>query len=98
MALEPAADGEDGALQFGSDALGDMVVGPGQVVEPLGAGLQRAALPFVEPSLAAAEGRADLLDGAAGETETDGGLTRREVVLHGVLRGTAAGGCPRGTF
>src|SRR5262249_30684026 len=98
MGLEPATDREDGALQFGRDALGDMVVGPGQVVEALGAGLQIAAPPLVEPGLAAAEGRADVLDGAAGETETDGGLTRREVVVHGVLRGRAAGGFPRGTF
>src|SRR6516164_230862 len=98
MGLEPATDGEDGALQLGRDALGDVVVGPGQVVETLGAVLQVATPPLVEPRLAAAQSRADVLDGAAGETETDGGLTRREVVVHGVLRGTAAGDCPRGTF
>ncbi len=69
-----------------------------QVEEALGAGLQIAAPPLVEPSLATAEGGADVLDSAAGETETDGGLTRREVVVHGVHRGTAASGCPRGTF
>jgi hypothetical protein len=39
-----------------------------------------------------------VLDGSAGEAETDGALTRREFVVHGVLRGAAAGGCPRGTF
>ena len=37
-------------------------------------------------------------DGPAGEAETDGALTRCEFVVHGVLRGAAAGGCPRGTF
>jgi hypothetical protein len=77
---------------------GDLVVGPRQVVEALWAALQIAALPLVESSLAAAKSRADLLDGAAGETETDGGLARREVVVQGVPRGTAAGGCPRGSF
>jgi hypothetical protein len=52
----------------------------------------------LQPQLSPAEGRADVLDGPAGETETAGGLTRREVVVHGVLRGGAADGCPRGTF
>src|SRR5262245_8630942 len=98
MGLEPAADREDGALQLGRDALSDMVVGPRQVIEALGTGLQIAAPPLVEPGLAPAEGRANVLDGAAGEAETDGGLTRREVVVHGVLRSTAAGGYPRRTF
>src|SRR5262249_47303013 len=97
VGLEPAADGEDGPLQLGRDTLGD-VVGPGEVVEPLGAGLQVAAPPLVEPGLGAAQGRAEVLDGPAGEAETDGALTRREFVAHGVLRGAAAGGCPRGTF
>jgi hypothetical protein len=41
--------------------------------------------------------RRGLLD-PAGEAETDGALTRREFVVHGVLRGAAAGGCPRRTF
>jgi hypothetical protein len=36
VGLEPASDGEDGPLQFGRDAPGDMVVGPRQVVEALG--------------------------------------------------------------
>jgi hypothetical protein len=98
LGLEPAADGEEGALPLGREALGEMVVGPRQVVETLGSDLQRAAPPLVEPSLAAAESRADGRDGAAGETETDGGWTRREVVVQGVLRGTAAGGDPRGTL
>jgi hypothetical protein len=39
-----------------------------------------------------------VLDGPAGEAETDGALARREFVVDGVLRGAAAGGCPRGTF
>ena len=51
VGLEPAADGEDGPLQFGRDALGDVVVGPGQVVEAVGPGLQVAAPPLVEPGL-----------------------------------------------
>ena len=82
----------------GEMLLGDLVVGPRQVVEALGAGLQVAAPPLVEPGLGAAQGRADVLDGPAGEAETDGALARREFVVHGVLRGAAAGGCPRGTF
>ena len=39
VGLQPAADGQDGPLQLGRDALGAVVVGPGQVVEALGAGL-----------------------------------------------------------
>src|SRR5262249_52296550 len=39
VGLEPAADGEDGPLQLGRDALGEMVVGPGPVVEAFGPGL-----------------------------------------------------------
>jgi hypothetical protein len=69
-----------------------------QVVQALGAVLQVATPPLVEPSLGAAQGRTDVLDGPAGEAETDGALTRCELVVHGVLRGAAAGGCPRGTF
>jgi len=45
MGLEPAADGENGPLQFGRDALGDMVVGSRQVVEARGSGLQIAVPP-----------------------------------------------------
>src|SRR5579871_2382038 len=98
MGLEPAADGEDGPLQFGRDVLSDVMAGPRQVVEALGSGLQVAAPPLVEPGLAAAQRRADVLGGPTGEAQTDGALTRREFVVHGVLRGAAAGGCPRGTF
>src|SRR5262249_21787934 len=96
MGLEPAADGEDGPLQFGRDALGDVVVGPRQVVEPLGPGLQRAAPPLVEPALGAADGGADGLDGSAGEAQRDGAMTSGGLVVHGHLRVAAAGGCPRG--
>jgi hypothetical protein len=39
MVLEPAADGEDGPLQLGSDPLRVLVAGPDPVVEALGAGL-----------------------------------------------------------
>ena len=98
VGLEPAADGEDGPLQLGRDALGDVVVGPRQVVEACGSGLQVAVPPLVEPGLAPAEGQADVLDRPASEAETDGALTRREFVVHAVLRGAAAGGCPRGTL
>ena len=45
----------------------------------------------------AAQRRAALRDSSAGEAETDGALARREFVLHGVLRGAAAVGCPRRT-
>src|SRR5262249_52893538 len=93
-----ATDGEDGPLQLGRDVPGDVVVGPGQVVQALGSGLQVASPPLLEPGLGAAQRRADLLDGPAGEAETDGALTRREFVVHGALRGAAAGGCPRRTF
>jgi hypothetical protein len=98
VGLEPPADGEDGPFQLGRDALGDMAVGPGQVEQALGSVLQVAAPPLVEPSLDTAQGRADVLDGAAGEAKIDGALSRREFVVHGVLRGAAAAGCPRGTF
>jgi hypothetical protein len=96
MGLKPAADGEDGPLQFGRDALGDVVVGPRQVVEAVGAGLQIAAPPLVEPALGAADGGADGLDGSAGEAQSDGAMTSREFVVPGYLRVAAAGGCPRG--
>src|SRR5262249_33702378 len=94
--LEPAADGEDGPLQFGRDALGDVMVGPRQVVEPLGPGLQVAAPPRVEPAPGAADGGADGLDGSAGEAQSDGAMTGGEFVVHGYLRVAAAGGGPRG--
>src|SRR5262249_54284398 len=98
MGLQPAANGEDSPFQFGRDAPRDLVVGPGQVVEAVGSGLQVAAPPLVKPGLGAAQSRANVLDGSASEAETDGALTRREFVAHGVLRGATAGGCPRRTF
>ena len=55
MGLEPPADGEDGPLQLGRDAPGT-VVGPGQVVEPLDAGLEVAAPPLVEPDQGSTDG------------------------------------------
>src|SRR5262249_35855769 len=70
VGLEPATDGEDGPLQLGRDVPGDVVVGPGQVVQALGSGLQVASPPLLEPGLGAAQRRADLLDGPAGEAET----------------------------
>jgi hypothetical protein len=95
MGLEPASDGEDGPLQLGGDALGDMVVGPRQVVEALGPGLQVAAPPLVEPDLGAADGGADGLDGPASEAQGDSAMARVEFVVPGYLRVAAAGGCPR---
>src|SRR5262249_32666367 len=97
VGLEPAADGEDGPLQLPWDALGEVVVSPGAVGEPLGTGRQVATPRLVDPGLGAARRRADVLDGPAAEAQTDGALTRREFVVHEVLRGAAAGGCPRGT-
>jgi hypothetical protein len=67
VGLKPAADGEDGPLQLGRDALGDVVVGPGQVVEALASGLQVTALPLAEPDLGAADGGANGLGGSASE-------------------------------
>src|SRR3954454_21843322 len=95
MRLKPPTDREDGALQFGRDPLGDLLIGPGEVVEALGTGLGVAAPPLVEPELGAAQSRADILDGATAESESDGTLACGEFVLHGYLRGAAAGGCPR---
>ena len=95
VGLQPAADGEDGSLQLGRDALGDVVGGLGQVVQALGARLEVAAPPLVEPDLGAAQGLTDGLDRSAAEAERDGTLACREFVVHGYLRGAAAGGCPR---
>src|SRR5262249_9738796 len=84
VGLEAAADGADGPLQVRRGGLGDGVGAPGQVVEALGAVLQVAMPPLVEPGLDATQGRAEVVDGAAGEAETDGALTRREFVVHGL--------------
>src|SRR5436305_9054463 len=73
-----------------------MVVGPREVVETLGAGLQVAAPPLVEPDLGAADGGADGVDGSAGEAQGDGSMTSGEFVVHGYLREAAAGGLPAG--
>src|SRR5262249_34016134 len=97
MGLQPTANGHDGPLPFGRDALGDMV-GPRQVVQAVGSGLQVAAPPLVEPDLAATDGHADALDRPVGDAETDGALPRRKFVVHDVLLGAAAGGCPRRTL
>src|SRR5262249_7984514 len=51
VGLEPAADGEDSPLQLGRDALGEMVVSAGPVVESFGTSLQIATPPLVEPGL-----------------------------------------------
>src|SRR5262249_20834222 len=86
----------------GRDALGDVVVGPGEVVQALGAVLQVAMPPLVEPGLDATQGHADVVDGAAGEAETDGALPRREFVVHGLSSAgqplaVACGGRSRGS-
>jgi hypothetical protein len=59
--------GVDGPLQLGRDALGDVVVGPGQVVEALGASLRVVDPPLAEPDLGAADGGANGLGGSASE-------------------------------
>src|SRR5262249_55927296 len=84
VGLEAGAGRGDGPLPARRDGLGDVAVGAGQVVEPLGSVLQVAPPPLVEPGLDAAQGRTDVVDGAAGEAETDGALTRREFVVHEV--------------
>ena len=95
MGLEAPAEGEDGPLQFGRDALG-AVIGPGQVVEAFGAALQIAAPPLVEPGPGAAEGGADRRDSAPGEAPGNGAMTSGQFVVHGYLRMAAASGCLRG--
>src|SRR6266852_3535337 len=69
--------------------------GVGQVVQPLGARLEVAAPPLVEPNLGAAQSLTDVRDRSAAEAKGDGTLACREVVVHGYLRGAAAGGFPR---
>ena len=75
MGLKPATDRDDRPLQIGRNALGDVVVGPRQVVEAFGAGLQVAAQPLVKPAVGATDGGTDGLDVATGETKADGALT-----------------------
>src|SRR5262249_15208588 len=94
VSLEPAANREDGSLQFGRNPLGE-VAGSSQVVRPFGARLQVAAPPLVEPDFGAAERSANGLDGSASEAQGNSALTSCEFVVHGYLRVAAAGGCPR---
>src|SRR5262249_21780258 len=75
VGLKPAADREDGPLQLGRDVLGDVVVGPGQVVEAVGTGLQVAAPPLAEPDFGAADGGEDGLDGSAFGAQGNSSLT-----------------------
>ena len=56
------------------------------IAEALGAGLQVATPPLVEPDLGAADGGADGPDGTAGEAQGNGALARREFDVHGYLR------------
>ena len=94
MGLKPAADGEDRPLQLGRDALGDLVIGPGQVVKTFGAGLQVASPPLLEPAVGTTDGRTNGLEGLTGEAQGNGAMTSREFVVPGYLRVAAAGGCP----
>src|SRR5262249_20749305 len=80
--LEPAADGEDGPLQLGWDASGDVAVGSRQVVEALGAHLQIAAPPLVAPGRGGAEGGADGPEGAGGAAQGEGALAGGRVLGH----------------
>ena len=98
LGFEAAADGKDGSFQFRWDAVGDVVVGSGQVVQAVGAELEVASPPLVEPALGAAEGSADVRDGSAAEAERDGSLAGVEIVDHGDLQIAAAGGCVWGSL
>ena len=73
----------------------DVRGGVGQVVQTVGARLEVAAPPLVEPAFGAAQSLADVRDGSTAEAKGDGTLACREFVVHGYLRGAAAGGCPR---
>ena len=85
-----------GPLQLSRDALGDVVVGPGPVVEALGAVGQVAAPSLVEPDLGAADGGTEGLDRSAGEARGNSAMTSGQFVGQGYLRVAAVGGCPRG--
>src|SRR5262249_49080716 len=98
VSLQPTADGEHGPLQLGRDALGDVMVGPGQVVKPFRPDLQVTAPPLAEPAVGSGDGGADSLDGSAGQAQGDSSMTSVEFVVHGCLRVAAAGGCPRRSF
>ena len=95
VGLEPTTDGEDRSLQFRRDALGNVLGGVGQVIQSVGARLKIAAPPLVEPALGAAQCLTDRLDRSAAEAKRNGTLACRQFVVHGYLRGAAAGGCPR---
>src|SRR5262249_60464826 len=95
VGLQPGADGKDGLLLPGRDTLGEGVVGPDAVVDTFDAVREVAAPPLVEPERRTIEGDPDGLDRATSEAKSDGALARRKFVLHGYLRGAAAGGCPR---
>src|SRR5262249_42084019 len=95
VGLKPAADREDGPVQFGRDAQGDVGVGPRPVVETLGACFQVAVPPLAEPDLGAVDGGTADLDRSAGEAQGNSSMTSHEFVVPGYLREAAAGGCPR---
>ena len=76
--------------------LSDVVVGPRQVVEALGAGFQVAAPPLVKPDFGAADGGGDGLDRPAGEAQGNGSMTSGKFVVLCFLRGEAVSSCSRG--
>src|SRR5262249_24921701 len=95
LGLQAPPHRQDGAFQFQRDARGDVVAGPGQVVQALGAEVEVAAPPLVEPDHGAAQGLTDLLHRPAAEAERDGSLASAEIVVLRNLRSAAAGGCLR---
>src|SRR5512135_1835917 len=95
VGLQATADGKNRSLQLGRDALGDVMGGVGQVIQALDARFEVAVPPLVEPDLGAVQGLTDGRDRSAAEAKRDGTLACREFVVHGYLRGAAAGGCPR---
>src|SRR5262249_61923917 len=80
VGVESAAARGEGPVDLGREPQGDVVVGPGQVVEAVGPGLQIAAPPLPEPDLGAADGGADGLDGPAGEAQGNGAMTSSQFV------------------
>jgi hypothetical protein len=93
VGLEPAANGKDRLLQLRRDALANLACA-GQVVQARGAELEIATPPLVKPGGGAVQRLADERDGTARKAERNGTLACREFVVHGNLRGAAAGGRP----
>jgi hypothetical protein len=94
VGLKPAANGEDGPLPLGRDVRHDMAC-PREIVQSLGTELEVPTPPFVEPDIGTVQCQANVLNGTAGEAESNGTLSCREFVVHGNLRVAAASGCTR---